>query len=339
MKPSEKLLLLLELNEFDVSSIRIKKQLEYEQNGNVDIYRYYKLTDIISNHYEFQNSDILRRNPLNYHPSWKKTVKSLDQFFITHPEIGDGVTLKEFINAKQVAPEDRERVIHEVIEGWIDESRNLQDAKIQALNDVVSLIQSEDKAYKKPSRFLLLLSFLFVVVGAFITLVPQFIDVSFATDMVPFLEDYITVTNSTSWFLYLGYGATGLLLLYFVSNILYSRSIKSKTKFDTDKLFDTLDRDLKYQQFLQSKAFNEYVKLVIKKPHKSTLKIPTLLAPNNLVSDIKNRIMAMVHKFDVMSKKYSSKMSLIKWMFILGFLAFLGFAVIGYGVIGGYVNV
>ena len=97
MRPSEKLLLLLELNGFDVSNIRVKKQLEYEQNGNVDIYQYYRFTDIIEHHYEYENSDILNRNPLNYHSSWKRTAKSVDQFYIEHPEIGPGVTLKEFI--------------------------------------------------------------------------------------------------------------------------------------------------------------------------------------------------------------------------------------------------
>jgi hypothetical protein len=339
MKPSEKLLLLLELNGFDVSNIRIKKQLEYEQNGNVNIYRYYKFSDIIESHYEYENSDILNRNPLNYHSSWKKTAKSIDQFFIVHPEIGPGVTLKEFINAKQIDPEERERIIHEIIEGWIDESRNLQGAKIQAITDAVSIMSAEDQVFKKPSRFLMLIAFLFAIVMALITVVPLFVDVSVVTDAVPYLNDYIALTNTTSWYLYLGYGVLGISLIYAILNLSYSRSIKKKTTIDTDKLFDRLDRDLKYQQFLQSKEFNEYVKLVIKKPHKSALKITNVLAPNIFVADIKAKIMDMMNKYDGLSRKYSRQMSFIKWMFILAFLAFIGFAGIGYGVIGGYVSV
>ena len=167
MKPSEKLMLLLELNGYDVSTIRIKKQLEYEENGNVGIYKYLKFRDMLLHHYDFeQNKNVLYRNPLNYHSSWKKQVKSIDQFYISHPEIGPGVTLKEFINAKQVHPTDRERIIHEIIEGWIGESRSLQDAKIQGLRDVVDVMNRTEHLFKKPRFFgFVLNSFVFLLIG------------------------------------------------------------------------------------------------------------------------------------------------------------------------------
>ena len=114
---------------------------------------------------------------------------------------------------------------------------------------------------------------------------------------------------------------------------------EQKLSNNTDKLFDKLESDLKYQQFLQSKAFNEYVNLVMKKPNKSSSKIVSFLSPNLLVTEVKRKITNISQRVDKLGRSYPKMMMVIKWMFILSFVGLLAYVGIGFAVIGGYINV
>ena len=90
MKPGEELMLLLELNDFDILKFKLRKQLEYEDSGNSDIYKHKKYSDLIISHYSFkENKDYFHRNPLSYETTWPRSVKSIDQFIFTHPDLDE----------------------------------------------------------------------------------------------------------------------------------------------------------------------------------------------------------------------------------------------------------
>ena len=68
MKSSEELMLLLELNGFDIQKYKLKKQLEYEKTGNLELYKHKKYADLVVCHYTFnEDSNFFHRNPLTYH--------------------------------------------------------------------------------------------------------------------------------------------------------------------------------------------------------------------------------------------------------------------------------
>ena len=67
MKKSEELMLLLELNGYDISKFKLKKQLEYEKTGNIDLYKHKRYADLLISHYSFSGEkDHLHRNPLTF---------------------------------------------------------------------------------------------------------------------------------------------------------------------------------------------------------------------------------------------------------------------------------
>ena len=64
---SEELMLLLELNGYDITKYKLKKQLEFEKTGNIDLYRHKRFADLLVSHYSYvENADHYHRNPLTY---------------------------------------------------------------------------------------------------------------------------------------------------------------------------------------------------------------------------------------------------------------------------------
>ena len=95
MKKSEELMLLLELNGFDIAKYKLKKQLEYEKTGNIDLYKHKRFSDLLVSHYSFaEEKDHFHRNPLTYKDSWGENVQSIDQFYFNHTELDGEMTLK-----------------------------------------------------------------------------------------------------------------------------------------------------------------------------------------------------------------------------------------------------
>ena len=98
MKSSEELMLLLELNGYDVKKFKLRKQLEYEETGNMDLYKHKKFADLLISHYSYvEDKDFFHRNPLTYKKDWGEEIKSLDQFYVTHTDFEGEMTLKEFL--------------------------------------------------------------------------------------------------------------------------------------------------------------------------------------------------------------------------------------------------
>ncbi len=86
MNSSEELMLLLELNGFDITKFKLKMQLQYEKTGNIELYKHKKYADLVVCHYSFEeDEDYFHRNPLTYRSSWGKDVNSIDQFILNIP--------------------------------------------------------------------------------------------------------------------------------------------------------------------------------------------------------------------------------------------------------------
>ena len=116
MKSSEELMLLLELNGFDIKKYKLKKQLEYEENGNLELYKHKKYADLIVCHYSFnEDSDFYHRNPLTYQDTWDAEVSSIDQFYLIHPDLEKDITLREFLDMKKFNEINRESILYDVL--------------------------------------------------------------------------------------------------------------------------------------------------------------------------------------------------------------------------------
>ena len=129
---------LLELNGFDITKYKLKKQLEYEKTGNTQLYRYKKYADLLVSHYSFKdNTDYFHRNPLTYKPDWGKEVQSIDQFYVTHPEFDSEMTLKEFFELDTFNEVTRESILYDILDGWVEEYRESSITQMENLKEMI----------------------------------------------------------------------------------------------------------------------------------------------------------------------------------------------------------
>ena len=150
VKSSEELMLLLELNGFDIKKFKLKKQLEYENTGNLQLYKHKKYADLIVCHYSFdEDYDYFHRNPLTYQDSWDKAVNSIDQFYIKHPDLEKEMTLNEFLNLKKFNAINRESILYDVLDNWVEEYREASITQMENLREMVKLLPKKSRKYKK----------------------------------------------------------------------------------------------------------------------------------------------------------------------------------------------
>lgn len=339
MKKSEELMLLLELNEFDISKFKLKKQLEYEKTGNIDLYKYKKFSELLVSHYSYQEQvDHFHRNPLTYKEEWGEEVKSIDQFYFRHSELDTEMTLNEFVQLDTFNEVQKESILYDVLDGWVEEYRESSITQMEHLKEMILKLPKKSKKYRKPSKFSFLISVILILFIAFLYKSPETI-VNFPIVggfLFDGLYDILLVNDVYSL---LGVTAVVITSIFAVANNFFGRFIKDirgeKNKH-AERTFKKWEQDLESTRLKQSGLLEDYVDQVIKDSKKSFFDLKTLIGPELLIQKFKNYVQMVEWKFDFMTKHYSTFMKVIRLLFTFAFLLNIVFYVVGIGIRGGW---
>jgi len=343
MKHSEELMLLLELNGFDILKFKLKKQLEFEDSNNLDLYKHKKFSDLVVSHYLFQdNREYYTRNPLTYQNDWDSDVKSLDQFFIKHPDLEGSITLKEFLELKDFNVVSKESILYDVLDTWVEEYREASITKMENLRQMIALLPKKSKKYRKPSKGLFLLALIMGSVGILLYKNPEAIQPS----MFSFIGDFVGQVNQhlydIPWYSFLGLMSILTILLYVILNRSFSRFIKDvkgeKSKH-AERTFTKWENDMKKQRLKQAGLLEDYVDKVIKPSSKTFLDITTLIGPEILMDKFKAYVSMIEKKYDWMRKHYSRFMFYLRMVFLFSFILNAIFITVGIALNAGWINV
>ncbi len=340
MKKSEELMLLLELNGFEITKFRLKKQLEYEKTGNIDLYKYKKFSDLVMCHYLFQEQkDHFHRNPLTYKVEWGEKVDSIDQFYFKHSELDAEMTLQEFVKLDAFNEVQKESILYDVLDGWVEEYREASLTQMEHLKDMIKMLPKKSKRYRKPSKIAFLLGVIMLLMLAFLFQNPASIEGFPIVGSFLFggVNDLLIERDLYSFF-----GATVAVLtaFYVVFNNFFGRFIKDvrgeKNKH-ADRTFSKWEEDLEKTRLRQSGLLEDYVDQVIKNPKKTSFELVALIGPELLIAKFKNYVQMVQWKFDFMTKYYSLFMRILRIIFIVILLLNVAFYVYGMGLKGGWI--
>lgn len=344
MESSEELMLLLELNGFDVKKFKLKKQLEYEKTGNLDLYKQKKYADLIVCHYSFkQDCDYFYRNPLTYQSTWGKDVVSLDQFYISHPYLEGTMTLKEFLELKNFNEINRESILYDVLDTWVEEYRQATITQMENLREMVRLLPKKSRKFKKPSKITFIVSILLAVNLMFLfkspeTLKPTFL--VFLTFWTALIDNYVQLLYDLPWYSFFGNIVIILMVGYAVLNNFISRYIKdvrSEKNRNAEQIFDKWEHNMKDARLKQAGILEDYVDLVTKNPQNSKLELKTLVGPSVLLTKFKSYVLMIERRYDWMTKYYKKMFRVLRIEYLVALLSFIVFFLIGFGKIKGWI--
>ncbi|QMS84888.1 hypothetical protein [Candidatus Xianfuyuplasma coldseepsis] len=335
MNPSEELMLLLELNGFDITKFKLKKQLEYEKTGNMELYKYKKFQDLIVSHYQYEpDDDIFHRNPLTYRSSWPAEATSIDQFFVKHPDLQREMTLQEFLLMDTFDPIHRESILYDILDGWVEEYREMSIRQMENLKEMISRFPKKNKKYKKASKIFFLFAVLMAVLGMMLMVSPDSLKSPFLGFITPFIEYYEELLIQYWWMALIANFGILLFVLFAVSNNFFSRymrDIRSEKSKHAIKTFDKWDQDMKDARLKQAGYLEDYVERVIKKPQKSVLELSKLEEPEIWLQRLKDYVQMIERKYDIMTKYYKTFRRALRWMYVFAVLAYVAF--IGLGIL------
>ncbi len=343
MKPSEELMLLLELNGFDVTKYKLKKQLEYEDSGNLDLYRHKKYADLVTCHYQFsENEDFLHRNPLTYRADWAKSINSIDQFIFSHPDLEEEMNLKEFLALEDFNAINRESILYDVLDAWVEEYREASITQMENLREMIKLLPKKSKKYRMPSKMTLIFTVLLAFFSILLFKNPTVLQPSFIVFIADLVGEYNQLLYDVDWYSLLGLISIILLALAGVLNNALSRfirDVRSEKNKHAERTFDKWEKDMKNSRLKQSGLLEDYVDLVVKKPKKSFLELKTLIGPELLMKKFKSYVRMIEGKYDWMTKHYSKLMRYIRIVFTIALITFIAFYAVGFALIRGWISV
>ena len=345
MKSSEELMLLLELNGFDIKKFKLKKQLEYEKTGNLELYKHKKYTDLVISHYSFEkDSDYFHRNPLTYKEDWGSEVYSIDQFFVSHPDLEKEMTLKEFLNLKKFNEINRESILYDVLDSWVEEYREASITQMENLREMVKLLPKKNKRYKKPSKLTFFISILLALLLMFLYKSPDALKPNFLAGIFSFwitlVDDYVQLLYDVPWYSFFGIVAIFLMIGYAVLNNFitrYIRDVRSEKNKHAERTFDKWEQDMRDSRLKQAGILEDYVDLVTKKPKKSELGLKQLVGPSILLDKFKDYVQMIERRYDWMTKYYSRMFKYLRLEYLLASIVYLSFFLVGFAMIRGWI--
>lgn len=343
MKPGEELMLLLELNGFDIKKYKLKKQLEYEKTGNMDLYKHKKYADLVVSHYQFEdNLNYLHRNPLNYKEDWGEEIKSIDQFYFNHPELDEPMTLRDFLHLEKFNAVQRESIIYDILDAWVEEYRESSITQMENLREMIKLLPKKSRKYRKPSKIAFLMMVLMALTLILIYKNPTMIQPSFLAFVTNLVNTINTLLYESAWYSLFGLFVIVVIVAYAVINNAFGRLIKDIRKEKNkraERTFDKWENDMKSVRLKQSGILEDYVDKVIQNPNKSELLLTELRGPELLMDKFKAYVQMIERRYDRMTKYYKKYMFYLRLLFLLSFLLFFTFFGVGYAIFRGWIGV
>lgn len=343
MKSSEELMLLIELNGYDITKYKLKKQLEYEKNGNIDLYKHKKYADLIVSHYQFEeNTDYFHRNPLTYRELWGEEVKSLDQFYFKHPEIDVEMTVREFMQLTTFNEVQKESILYDIFDGWVEEYREASITQMENLKQMIELLPKKSKRHKKPRRGPFIISVLLILLIALLYKNPEILKPSMFGFTHNLVDGYNQALYDSDWYSFLGVFSMFLLAGYAVYNNFlarFIRDVRSEKNKHALRTFDKWEEDMKNVRLDQSGLLEDYVDRLIKKPKNTFQDIKLMIGPELLMDKFKRYVFMVERKYDWMTKNYKNLMRWGRRGFTVALLLNIVFYVVGFAIMRGWIGV
>ena len=343
MRPSEKLMLLLELNGYDITQFKLKKQLEYEKTGNNDLYKHSTYADLIVSHYKFEEEhDYPHRNPLLYNDSWSTEITSIDQFYFTHPDLYSDMTFKQLAEINTMDKKDREKVIIDVIDGWTEEYKVSSTIQMNHLKQMIQMLPKKSKTYKRPGKLSVFLFVIILLFMAFLYRTPEILTPTFLqeTPIHTFVTNFNQLLYDYDYFSLYGFITILFTAFYIIFNNalgLFMRDVSSENSKQARRIFKKWGKGLAKMRKTQEKTLKDYAKDAAK--GKTKLDLKQLVAPERKIAKYKWYVAMVNNRYDWMTKHYSTLMRWVRWSLFVAVLLNIGFVVFGSGIIGGWINV
>lgn len=325
MKPSEELMLLLELNQFFVTRFKLKKQLEYEKSKNTALFHYDNYEDLVLHQYVSQDYHIdLHKNPLIDRTHWGTKIKRFNEFYINHPELKEEITLQIFLSSDTLNEIDKKRILHDILNQWVDEYQKASAEKMNDLKILASFLPATNKKYKSPNKVKLL------IVG-----------ILFTAMIALYIQGMKGLLEDIAIYRYLGIFVIFLLVIYVVSHSLiasYIHNIKIDKKAYAVKTINQWEEKMaKYKQ-KQEKLTGKFTSVILKNPEIECLSIKKLIGPETPIRNLTSYVKKMEHKFDLMTKNHQTINKAIGILFIITLIGCIVFFMMGFAMIEGWMN-
>ena len=214
------------------------------------------------------------------------------------------MTLKEFLLLKDFNEINRESILYDIFDGWVEEYRESSMTQMENLRDMVDLLPKKSKKYHKPSKISLILMIIFALLLMLLYKNPTTIQ----PKIIPFISNYMVDLNQllfdSKWFSFFGNIVIFILVLYAVLNngiSMFIRDVRSEKNKNALATFDKWNEDMKNERLKQSGELEDYVDKVIKSPDDSTLDIAILSGPEKLMKKFKEYVKMVENKFDFMT--------------------------------------
>lgn len=343
MKPSEELMLLLELNNFNIDKFKSKMQSVYEENGNLEIFMHEKYSDIIVSHYLFEdNDDYFIRNPLSYRLDWDKSVERLDQFKVKHIELPKEITLQELINNDSFNKVDKLNIIGDIFSRWTKEYKESNIKCKDNYKDMINLFPEKNKPYSKPSKIAILFASIFAIMNIIVFFNPSMLQISSISSIDAFVYDWNRLLTEEAWYTLLGGFTTILLSLYVFRNYSFLaliNGVRPQTDKEINKLFKKWDKGMEKAISKQSKILRKYANSVVSKPTESSLLMYKLSGPSIKMDKIKMYVEMVEIKANWMANNYNKRIANLRVLLLLATALNILFIGVGFAIIRGLINV
>lgn len=344
MKASEKLILMLDLNNYNIDNLFLKKQIESEKTGNLDLHKCNRYSElIICDYLHEHNEDYTRSNPFSYKNDLWGEVKSLDQLIIKHPDVGKKLSIKDFLSIEIFSGNEKRNILNDVTDNWLEEYKK---ARTKSLNNLQELffITTKDKNnyYRKPRKIAIIIGLLLSLFNIVLFIRPQMLQFGLDSSFTNYIDSWNQLLHDNP--LYSVFGAFTILMftLYTYKNYSLTRRIRSIVK---EKTSNVLKRIYKWETELnkviskQSKKLKKYVDLVLKKPERSSFELKKLNDQSALLVKYRTYVKKVERKYYWINKNYSVKIKRLRIIYFSFILCDVVFIALAYAIIRGLINV
>ena len=124
-----------------------------EASLRFDYYQAQKITKLIprlaGEKLGLEATDFLNRNPLTYRSNWDKSINSLSQFIVKHPDLDTDMPLEEFLLLKKFNDIGRESTLYDILDNWVEEYREASITQMENLRGMVKLLPKKKQKIPK----------------------------------------------------------------------------------------------------------------------------------------------------------------------------------------------
>lgn len=315
MNDGDKLMLLFEMLGNDVSKYKFKRQLEFEEYGNTDLYKTKTLEGMLLKCRNKVDSDYYSKNPLTYTTHWQMEDRSLLNFYIKHPDIVGSITFGQLLKSDAYTEIMKESIIYDVCDAWVQEYRDFCYYRMKNIDTMFELLP-EHKKYSPPFFLFKWGSLFLIVILLWIFNNPSLLNIGIISNMNEPLAYNVT------------YNLVGILAI--LSLVVYLvvasaigkivRDIRKDKKLKKDKVFADLDEKVQLKRLNQSTVLEKFITDYFNKEEDLIFDISLFAGPEKHMRKAVLYTRAVERRYDYMTRYYGG----IKFILFLVLAAGVG---------------